>query len=206
MYFYMAAWQSALSVEKTMKIKHSSNKARKPLLPVATIPKTLARFWNHFAQRYGQQMKKLISVTLFLLSTPALACTCDGTIPTQKHYTHADLVAHVKVVTTKLTSNQPKVFNNKRISVFQILESYKDVETTRMSDKIIVLSNNSLGCLPSIEKNSELLIFATLTQSSAFHIEGCNGTTHILNLRSDNRAYIDIFRKWHNEYYSNTEP
>ena len=28
------------------------NKARKPLPPVTTIPKTLARFWNHFAQRY----------------------------------------------------------------------------------------------------------------------------------------------------------
>ena len=29
----------------------ASNKARKPLLPVATIPKTLARLWNHFALR-----------------------------------------------------------------------------------------------------------------------------------------------------------
>ena len=29
----------------------ASNKARKPLLTVATIPKTLARLWNHFAQR-----------------------------------------------------------------------------------------------------------------------------------------------------------
>ena len=31
----------------------ASNKARKPLLPVATIPKTLARLWNHFALRYA---------------------------------------------------------------------------------------------------------------------------------------------------------
>ena len=29
----------------------ASNKARKPLPAVATIPKTLARLWNHFAQR-----------------------------------------------------------------------------------------------------------------------------------------------------------
>ena len=29
----------------------ASNKARKPFPTVTTIPKTLARLWNHFAQR-----------------------------------------------------------------------------------------------------------------------------------------------------------
>ena len=34
----------------------TSNKARKPLLTVATIPKTLTRLWNHFALRYAQKI------------------------------------------------------------------------------------------------------------------------------------------------------
>ena len=36
---------------ETCDIYLSHNKARKPFPPVTTIPKTLARFWNHFALR-----------------------------------------------------------------------------------------------------------------------------------------------------------
>ena len=51
----------------------SPNKARKPFPTVTTIPKTLARFWNHFAQRYVLKMKKLVIIFFIILSTSSHA-------------------------------------------------------------------------------------------------------------------------------------
>ena len=49
------------------------NKARKPFPPVTTIPKTLARLWNHFAQRYEMKMIFCVVLLLLLISTPVQA-------------------------------------------------------------------------------------------------------------------------------------